>query len=755
MSSDNPILNSPYEEPRQHYATDDAGALNYERIVSGRRIFAPDVPSIPVRQGPQPSLLEINDRGAEYGTLLVNLLRREVGLWRAAGYPGTTRVTRELLACWFLDEDRHDNLKLFFAQREAIETAIWLNEVAPAANVGQHALNQLREAQLVAANTPAANLPRLAYKMATGTGKTVVMAMQILYHFLNRQEYRNDTRFADCFLVVTPGITIKNRLGVLYVDLGRHGNARDYYHLRALIPRGWEGKLGNLNSRIVITNYHAFEPRTLSGNKRSPFDGKLDARGRKQEAVEDFAQVARRVLGKLKAGSRLLILNDEAHHCYLPKAEGKAVEGEDTKEENKRAAVWFSGLVAIAERYKVEAVYDLSATPYYLSGSGYQAYTLFPWVVSDFGLIEAIESGLVKIPYLPESDTTQELTMPVLRNLYDHVRDELPRKGQKRRKADAKKEGKEATGEEPPHLPTLVKLALEKFYGHYRKDYEQYRGLFDAPPVFIVVCNNTSVSKEVYKYLAGYEQTLPEGTLRSVSGHFDLFTNYDPTTGRPLFHRFRQLQGIVGEWYHTKIRLLGYADPEYRKLITFFDPKAVCGHINRGILAANRGTDRILPVLNYYNRTGSSAYVHGRTTREVFATTKSHVNFVVADTKSWEQIAAKTLEELPAVDSYVKNAFLGFAIPYVGAEGKDREYLPDFIARCRFADGRTVNLIVEITGMSQEKAEKRWYVENRWLPAVNAVRAQHGWDEWAFVEVAGDIRDIKRVLTEKLGEPWR
>lgn len=155
-------------------------------------------------------------------------------------------------------------------------------------------------------------------------------------------------------------------------------------------------------------------------------------------------------------------------------------------------------------------------------------------MVAGFGLIEAVESGLVKIPYLPESDTTQELTMPVLRNLYDHVRDELPRKGQKRAKADAKKEGKAPAGEEPPRLPTLVKLALDKFPGHYRQDYDGYRGLFDAPPVFIVVCNNTSVSREVYKYLAGYEQTLADGTQRAVAGHCDLFTNYDTATGRPL-----------------------------------------------------------------------------------------------------------------------------------------------------------------------------------------------------------------------------
>jgi type III restriction enzyme len=1017
---DNPILNNPYDEPVSHYDTSLDGSLDYSKVVQGRRIFTPDIQVIPVRQGPQKELLEINDLHAQFGTQLVNLLRKEVGAWRAAGYPGTTRITRDLLQFWFLNDDRRAEQRLFFAQREAVETAIWVNEVAGSSNPGQHTLNLLGEARVVSEQNRAQNLPRIAFKMATGTGKTVVMAMQILYHFFNRQEYRNDTRFADNFLVVTPGVTIKNRLGVLFVDLERKGGARDYYHVRSLIPRGWEDRLGNLNSRIIITNYHAFEPRTLQGNKRSPFDGKLDAKGKKQEALEDFSQVIRRVIGKFKADTRLLILNDEAHHCYLPKEAGRAVEGEDTKEENKRAAVWFTGITEIAARFKVDTIYDLSATPYYLSGSGYQAYSLFRWVVTDFGLIESIESGLVKIPYLPESDTTHELTMPVLRELYDHVRDELPKKGRKRLKAEARRDGVDLAGEEPPKLPTLVKLALDKFYGHYHKDYDQYRGLFDSPPVFIVVCNNCSVSKEVYKYLAGYEQKNADGGRRAIPGHFDLFTNYDPDgrplkrpptllidsdaleesgqvnddfkkvfadeieafrreyarihgqgsaekiteaeilrevvntvgkkgtlgahlrcvvsvsmltegwdantvthimglrafgsqllceqvagralrrknyilrgydksgnptddkrkiatwkfppeyahiigipfkmfkggaidppppvdtkyiralperreeheiifpnvvgyrvetheapvtadlsgledfeidgskypletemanafsphkeklvvgsvkelreqeiiygitrelinlhfsddDGRPFFHRFNQLRAIVEEWYRTKIRLLAYADPDYRKLITFFDPKAVCGHINRGIQAASRATDLILPVLNHYNKTGSSAYVSGHTSRPVFATTKSHVNFVVADTKSWEQIAAKTLEEIEAVTSYVKNAFLGFSVPYV-VEGKDREYFPDFIARCRRADGQTVNLIIEITGMSQDKADKKWYVENRWLPAVNAIRDKYGWDEWAFIEIAGDIRDIKNQLLVKIGE---
>ncbi|HMO49576.1 MAG TPA: DEAD/DEAH box helicase family protein [Kiritimatiellia bacterium] len=1023
MTTDNPILNSPYDEPLLHYATDDEGTLDYQKIVKGRRIFAPEIQSIPVRQGPQRSMFEINERAEEFGSHLINLLRKEVGLWRKDGYPSVTRVTRELLTFWFLNPDRHAEAKLFFAQREAIETAIWLNEVADRSNAGQYVLNQLRSAQQVSTENLSCNLPRVAFKMATGTGKTVVMAMQILYHFFNRQEYRNDTRFADSFLIVAPGITIKNRLGVLFVNLDRRAEITDYYHARSLIPRGWDNKMGNLNARIVITNYHAFEPRTLQGNKRSPFDGKINAQGEKQQATEDAGQMLRRVLGKIKPGSRLLILNDEAHHCYLPKEAGKAIEGEDTKEENKRAAVWFTGLTEVAKRFKVDTVYDLSATPYYLTGSGYDAYSLFPWVVTDFGLIEAIEAGLVKIPFLPESDTTHELTMPVLRNLYEHVKDELPKKGQKRRKSDARKEGKTPVGEEPPKLPTLVQAALEKFHGHYQRDYEQIRGLFDSPPVFIVVCNNTSVSKEVYKYIAGYEQTLPDDTLRAIPGHFEIFSNYDRKThkplkkpptllidsdalensdqinddfkkifsdeievfkreyarihgqgsaeniteaeimrevvnsvgkkgmlgahircvvsvsmltegwdantvthimglrafgsqllceqvagralrrknyilqaydkdgqeipednikrfkpenitwkfppeyahiigvpfrmfkggtikppppvdkwhilaiperqekfeitfpnvvgyrvesrdgpitadfsnlenfeidgtkfpletematafsentekltvrsivekreqelfflitralinqhysddnGQPQFYKFNQLLRIVEKWYHTKVVLLNIPDPAFKKLLYFVLPDRICSHISRGIMAASRATDQILPVLNFYNKFGSTTYVNGHTSRPVFETTKSHVNYVVADTDSWEQIAAKTLEELDEVEAYVKNAFLGFAIPYV-QDGKDKLYFPDFIARCRVAEDQHINLIIEISGMSQDKAAKKWYVENRWLPAVNAVREKYEYDPWAFIEIAGDIRDIKNQLRD-------
>lgn len=1028
MTSDNPILNNPYDEPKLHYATDLDGSLNYSDIRKGRRIFSPDIQVMPTRQGPQGSLFEVNDYSEEYGLQLINLCRKEVGLWREKGYHNTTRVTKELLEFWFNNPERHATMKLFFAQREAVETAIWLNEVADKSNAGQHILNRIREGQLSVSDDPSDQLPRIAYKMATGTGKTVVMACFILYHFFNRQEYKNDTRFADYFLIVAPGITIRDRLGVLFVDTKTKNKAvaQDYYQIRGLVPDKLQPRIDNLNARLVITNYHTFEPKTLKGNKRSPFDGKVDLEGNKIDTgnLEDYKQVIKRALSKFKSGTRLLIMNDEAHHCYLPKSKGKTSDNEEV-DENQRAAVWFNGIKEIAKRFKLQNVYDLSATPYYLSGSGYTPYSLFPWVVSDFGLIEAIEAGLVKIPFLPESDNTQELSMPVLRNLYDHVKEELPRKGQKKQKSEAAKEGQKIR-EQPPRLPSLVKAALDQFYGHYmeyyigvRKNQEEKSNLFSSPPVFILVCNNTSVSKEIYKYIAGYEYYDENEQLITISGAKDLFSNYDPVTkkpykrpptllidsdalensgqinddfkkiftseieefkrdyirfhgqgsaenltdgellrevvntvgkqnklgshircvvsvsmltegwdantvthimglrafgsqllceqvagralrrmnyflqgydkeenptedkrkivdhkfppeyahiigvpfkmfkggttgppptpvdlvhiaalperqekmeiefpnvvgyrienydgeikydfsnienyeirgditpietqlasafsaeeiqikiqsvlekrdqevifwltkelikfhfsddeGNPNFQKFNKLKQIVTEWYHNKVILLNIKDNRYKRLLFFEDPKTMVDHIARGINPHINTSEHIRPVFNYYNKFSSTKYVHGNTTKEVFATQKSHINYVVMDS-DWEGIAAKTLEELPEVICYVKNQFLGFAIPYV-KDGKDRNYFTDFIVQCKGKDGTIKNLMIEISGFSKDKAEKKWFVENRWLPAVNALKDKYGYLEWHFIEIANDIRNIKNQVIDQI-----
>lgn len=218
-----PILNGPYSEPEFHYATADDGSLNYEDPRKGRRIFAPQTPQVPIGTLAQGSIFDLNDFATQFRDELVNLLREQIAAWRSAGYPDvTSRVTRDLLDFWFRNPDRPAWKKLFFAQQEAVETAIWLNEVAYRSNTGTHVLNRLRQANETVED-PASVLPRIAFKMATGTGKTVVMACLILYHYLNRSQYRNDPRYADYFLLVAPGITIRDRLRLSVGD-GTHFN---------------------------------------------------------------------------------------------------------------------------------------------------------------------------------------------------------------------------------------------------------------------------------------------------------------------------------------------------------------------------------------------------------------------------------------------------------------------------------------------------------------------------------------------------
>lgn len=464
-------------------------------------------------------------------------------------------------------------------------------------NVGMATLRQLAESNQAHSRPDAPVLPRQAFKMATGTGKTVVMAMLIVYNYLNKKASPTDARFVEYFLLVTPNITIRDRLGVLRIDLRsvNSGVKTDYYHRRGLVAAQWEHDLEGLNGRVVIVNYQQFLPRALEGKHKGCFD---DAEGYKEEP----GVMLRRVLGKgFKAGCRLMVINDEAHHCYYPCREdgakkevrGKkkappqksvaaravATEAYTTQDAEEEAAlaqaddarVWHQGLLALLENgYKVNHVYDLSATPYYLHGSGREPYSLFPWVVSDFGLLEAMESGLVKIPFLPCDDDTlkpeieqlekkqhREIVRPVFLHLYENVRDELPRAGQRAAKRIVNQGEGDSSSKSAklnaalwalPRLPDLLNSALDQFAKKYEA-YELERQrlgearpdlLNAAPPVMIVACNNTSVSLEVYKYLAGQQTGEDEeGQPIYTKSNYPLFSNYD-SAGRP-YQRQRSL----------------------------------------------------------------------------------------------------------------------------------------------------------------------------------------------------------------------
>ncbi len=225
---------------------------------------------------------------------------------------------------------------------------------------------------------------------------------------------------------------------------------------------------------------------------------------------------------------------------------------------------------------------------------------------------------------------------------------------------------------------------------------------------------------------------------------------------RPQLAKFGDVRRIAQTWYDTKIELLGETDPRFRRLVRFEDAKRVAASVFLGIEAAAvneglAGEALIVPLLNRYNPSGSTSHVHAATSKPVFATKKSHVNLVVADTGSWEQIAAKTFEQIDAVQSYVKNAFLGFEVPYVDKVGAERRYLPDYLCRVQTPGGEHFNLIVEVTGFERDKAEKRYFVQQRWLPAVNKQREKLGMLPWHFIEVT----DIERIKNQLLGEIGR
>ena len=555
--SDNPVLNNPYEEPKYYYKTDPlSGYLDYTTIIDGRRPFGYAANINPQPQYGQASLefeMEPQDPNAAF----INGIREQVKNWRESGYPKASRVTRELLDFWFRNPDRPKNLSLFFCQREAVETAIWFNEIATKdPNIGNYYLNELAKRDHTVSVEDADVLPRTAFKMATGTGKTVVMAMLILYNYLNKKANPMDTAYADHFLICTPGITIRDRLGVLYLDSSRRSynfERSDYYHQRYLIPQQFEKELGGLNSCITIINFQQFLPRVFSGKHASPLDGKIiykDGKPIVQKDKEEYSVMLSRILEKGVKGKRMLVLNDEAHHCYLPKpGKGKksSDDGDDATKENEYAMVWYEGLRQMKNLgYKLQHVYDLSATPYYISGSGYPESSLFPWVVSDFGLVDAIESGLVKIPYLPSYDSAGEkgsLDEPKLRDIYKYIKDELPKRGQRGQKKQEKEEGKENNPVQKaatPHLPTLLNIALDQFVRDYesyesgrRESFESQKDLMTAPPVMIVVCNNTMVSREVFRHIAGYEDGVnAEGEPIYRPGAFSVFSNYD-SYGRP------------------------------------------------------------------------------------------------------------------------------------------------------------------------------------------------------------------------------
>ncbi|MFC1874285.1 BPTD_3080 family restriction endonuclease [Chloroflexota bacterium] len=509
---ENPILNSPYEEPKRHFRFSDEGIT--DEIVEERRISSYFIPIPPPKKKGKTAQLAFEagwtqDRIQENKT--INRIRSKVTTWRQGGYVGITKTTRRLLEYW---TDPERERKLFFCQIEALETAIYLTEVAN--KYGDSWIeNELR----LANDDANPELYRIAFKMATGSGKTVVMAMIIAWHILNKKANPQDARFSDAFLIVTPGITIRDRLRVLLPN-----DPQNYYDQRDILPRDWMEDLGN--AKIIITNFHAFKQREMvSAGKLTK---NILTKGQNNSLTESPDQMVRRVCRDLGNKKNIIVINDEAHHCYRRRVGGEDVKlvGDERKEAQKReeeARIWISGLESVKKKLGIKALYDLSATPFFLHGSGYGEGKLFPWVVSDFSLIDAIESGIVKVPRVPVADDSMTSDMPTYRNIWIHIRDKLPKKG--RGTQD------ESGGE--PKLPVELEAALYSLYGNYEKYFKKWEENLEArdkgltPPVFIVVCNNTNVSKLVYDWISGWENKLPDDSTVIVPGNLSIFSNSD------------------------------------------------------------------------------------------------------------------------------------------------------------------------------------------------------------------------------------
>lgn len=522
-----PILNSPYCEPTRHHALDTDGQPLNVPPKDGRR------PSEFITPVPKPrkskrrtdkaqARLDLesgdglsSDEQQYNPTPIINYIRQHVSDWRKLPQQswGVTPATARLLNHW----RTHDfqGVRPFFCQVEAVETIIWLTEVARSrkqyASIWEHILGANEQAN--------PELVRLAMKMATGAGKTTVMAMLIAWQTVNAVRSPTSNQFTRGFLVIAPGITIKDRLRVLLPN-----DLESYYKSRELVPGDMLDDISK--AKIVVTNYHALQLREVLEVDKV---GRSLLQGRHEPIAtrETEGQMVRRVADELMGLKNIVVINDEAHHCYRERPDNEDIDdlkGDDKKEaqsENEAARLWISGIEAFKRKLGVRAVYDLSATPFFLRGSGYAEGTLFPWTVSDFSLIDAIECGIVKLPRVPVADNIPEAEVPVFRNLWENIRDDMPKKGRGKGQGDL----------DPQSLPAKLQTALVALYNHYQETYEKWRRAgIETPPVFIVVCNNTSTSKLVYEWISGWQRPVAEDSEELATihhGNLALFSNFD------------------------------------------------------------------------------------------------------------------------------------------------------------------------------------------------------------------------------------
>jgi type III restriction enzyme len=444
------IINSPYEEP-QRYWRYDRETRTFD-MVEGRRPAGYVVAT--------PGSKSFDDPGIFVEIPLVNQIRPRVKAWREAGYPGVTSITKRLLEHW-RDPEEFERRRFFFCQLEAVETLIWLTEAPAAERVG------------IEIPGDGGDFLRRCCKMATGTGKTIVMAMTIAWHILNKAANPQDARFAKNALVIAPGLTVKNRLAVL--EPAAQGN---FYETFDIVPSSLLDKLRQ--GKVLVRNWHALAWESEAQLKKRKT---VDKRGAKSDEA-----YTREVLGEMANARNLLVINDEAHHAWRVnwEAEGKYLRQRDLKDSAEEATVWIGGLDRLHRSRGILTCYDFSATPFTPSGKRSSEEALFGWIVSDFGLNDAIESGLVKTPRVVVRDDAvpnAQTYKSRLYHIYNHpdVKDDLNRP---------------AKPEEP--LPDLVLNAYYLLGYDWRETLRVWQAAgLRTPPVMITVCNRTETAARI------------------------------------------------------------------------------------------------------------------------------------------------------------------------------------------------------------------------------------------------------------------
>jgi type III restriction enzyme len=536
-----PIQNSPFEKPSRYWYIQEGEQPD---LRNGRRPPVVFPPRDQKEEWTETALLRRSrEYPAGYEMAMVSLIRERLETWRDQGFPGVTRTTLELLRYWTRDGREK---RLFYAQLEAAQTIIFLTEARAdflqGINVPRDEPSDDRKAEGYN------GFPRYACKMATGSGKTTVMGMLAAWSILNKLNDRSDGRFSDVALVVCPNVTIRDRLN----ELDPERNEASIYRTRDIVPPHLMPSLRQ--GRVLVTNWHVFLPQAAQTGGTSARVIKagipvrtretinigpktMTARGGRYLTLEDYQRQAaaglltvvdeerdrdgnlkkvkvestryeesdtslvNRVLGREVGGKQnILVLNDEAHHAYRIKREepeaGEAEEfgeQEEAEEFFQEATVWIEGLDRIHKLRGINFCVDLSATPYFLGRVGQETNKPFPWVVSDFGLVDAIESGLVKIPQMPVRDASGA-QIPSYFNIWNWILPKLTPAERGGTKGSPKPEAILKWA----HTPVAI---LGGLWGKQIEDW-QHGGDEPRPPVFIVVCKNTRIAKVMYEWLA-------------------------------------------------------------------------------------------------------------------------------------------------------------------------------------------------------------------------------------------------------------